>query len=76
MGTGAGLGEGRQWGPDTRACAGLGSGVWEDVSGWGGRRRCEGRVLVLIPPVQESRNLCCRVKEQNYTWESFCSERQ
>ena len=46
----------------------FGAGVAE-----GGAR---GEFCCLIPPVQESRNLCLHVKDQNYTQESFCSELQ
>lgn len=56
------------------ACVGwetvFGKTFWAGVAEGGAR----GEFWCLIPPVQESRNWCLHVKEQNSTQESCCSQ--
>lgn len=74
MGPGA-IGEGKTMYKNLSAWAGWGTALgkvfWAGVAEGGGKGE-----FCLVPPVQESRNLCPRVEEQNYTRGDFCSEPQ
>lgn len=49
-----------------------GKKFWAEVAEGSAR----GEFRWLIPPIQESRNLCLHVQDQHYTQESFCSKLQ
>lgn len=77
MGPGAGV-RGREgvMCKQLRACVGWEPALGTAFGAGAAKGGARGEFCRLIPPAQESRNLCLHVKEQNYARESFCSEPQ